>query len=124
MKRKFFFVFLVILLSLLLSGCNQDVDYYAALQYEWLVTEKPSSWPDSKYVFTADRKVAIYHTDGVTSWVRDEWPVEKVDSKKVYCTNIVDGHKYSFDYTLSESGTVLTITHYFGAEYIMKFTRQ
>lgn len=121
--KKTVLMVICVLLCLVWYGCKPAPDYYAALQYEWIVTEKPAGWPDLKYVFTADNKVAIYHTDGVTSWVQDEWPVEKVDSKKVYCSNIIDGKKYSFDYTLTETGTVLTIAHYFGATYTMKFKR-
>lgn len=121
--KKTVLLMICALLCLMCYGCKPAPDYYAALQYEWPVIEKPAGWADSKYVFTADKKVEYHGSDGTNTWIIDVVEISNVDSTTVYTTDIYDGQYYSFKYALSENGKMLTITHNWGSDMVIKFRR-
>jgi len=124
--KKTVLLMICALLCLMCYGCKPAPDYYAALQYEWKVISKPAGWQNDRYVFTADRKLETYDTNGVDTWLESTFSVDEVYAASFHISRVVSGVKEVIivDYTLSNSNTILTITFADDSAYSLTFERQ
>ncbi|HPX27321.1 MAG TPA: hypothetical protein PLG87_10995, partial [Treponemataceae bacterium] len=103
--KKTVLMVICVLLCLVWYGCKPAPDYYAALQYEWKVIEKPASWRNDRYVFTAERTLETYDTNGVDTWLESTFSVDEVYATSFQISRVVNGVKEVIivDYTLSNN---------------------